>query len=132
MRLPAPGQVGLRLLNGSSRDLLARSVASELVRRGFRVAATGNAPRPLAGASRVYYGPGARPAALLLSAHVLGASVQPVANAARGAVDVVLGSSFVRLRTVAEATSYARTIATGSALAGRSGSARPAASPTCR
>jgi hypothetical protein len=107
VRLPAPGQVALRLLNGTGRDRLARTVADELARRGFRVTFTGNAPA-LAGPSRVNYGPGGRPAALLLSAHVLGASVVPVPSAARGAIDVVLGSTFVRLRTPAETSVYAR------------------------
>ena len=86
VRLPAPGQVALRLLNGTGRDGLARTVANELARRGFRVTQTGNAPRDLVGASRVYYGPSGRPSALLASAHVLGASVVPVPTAARGAV----------------------------------------------
>lgn len=132
VRLPAPGQVQLRLLNGSRRDLLARSVGNELARRGFRVTAMGNAPRPLQGASRVYYGPGARPAALLVSAHVLGSTVQPVPTAAKGAVDVVLGSAFVRLRTGAESSAYARRISAGTSAAVQPSVPRPAASPTCR
>lgn len=131
IRLPAPGQVRLRLLNGTPRDGLARVVANELAKRGFTVTATGNAPRPLAGASRVYYGPGGRPAALLASAHVLGSSVVPVPTAARGAVDVVLGATFVRMRTPAETSVYARRLAMGSPPA-----VPPAAtaspSPTCR
>jgi hypothetical protein len=72
----------------------------------------GNAPRPLVGASRVYYGPGGQPAALLLTAHVLGATVQPVPTAARGAIDVVLGSDFVRVRTPAETSAYAHQLVT--------------------
>jgi hypothetical protein len=111
-RLPAPGQVSLRLLNGSGRDRLARVVGDELARRGFHVTAMGNAPRPLVGASRVYYGPGGRPAALLVTAHVLGATVQPVPTAARGAIDVVLGSTFVRVRTPAETSAYAHQLVT--------------------
>lgn len=129
VRLPAPGQVALRLLNGTPRDGLARTVGDELARRGFHVKATGNAPRPLIGASRVYYGPTGRPAALLVSAHVLGSSVVPVPSAAKGAVDVVLGSTFVRLRTPAETSAYARVLTT-------SGVPEPkptsAPSPSCR
>lgn len=131
VRLPSPGQVALRLLNGAGRDRLAKSVADQLAQRGFRVTHFGNAPRPLAGASRVYYGPTGRPAALLVSAHVLGASVVPVPSAARGAVDVVLGSSFVRLRTPAEASAYARELTT-TGVPAQPTTARPAASPTCR
>ncbi|MCU1590690.1 MAG: hypothetical protein JWP11_1946 [Frankiales bacterium] len=131
VRLPAPGQVSLRLLNGTGRDRLARAVGDELARRGFTVTAMGNAPRPLAGTSRVYYGPGARPGALLLSAHVLGAAVVPVPSAARGALDVVLGSTFARLRTPAETSAYAHRLATAGAPAAKPG-AKPAASPSCR
>jgi hypothetical protein len=132
VRLPAPGQVSLRLLNGTGRDRLARTVADELARRGFRVTHTGNAPRQLTGASRVYYGPGGRPAALLVTTHVLGASVVPVPTAARGAVDVVLGSAFVRLRTAPETAAYARQLMTTGAPPAPKASARPVASPTCR
>jgi hypothetical protein len=131
VRLPAPGQVALRLLNGSGRDGLARSVANELARRGFRVTQTGNAPRALAGASRVYYGPGGRPAALLVSAHVLGSSVVPVSTAARGAIDVVLGSTFARLRTPAETSAYARQLVTTGIPAPKP-AAKPVPSPSCR
>jgi hypothetical protein len=130
LALPAPAQVRLRLLNGNGKDLLARSVGNELARRGFKVTATGNAPRPLQGVSRVYYGPGGRPAALLASAQVSGSTVVPVPNAARGAIDVVLGSSFVRLRTPAEATTYARELAAGKVPI--TITASPAPTPSCR
>lgn len=131
VRLPAPGQVGLRLLNGTGRNGLARSVGDELARRGLRVIAMGNAPHPLVGASRVYYGPGARPGALLVGAHVLGSSVVPVPTAARGAVDVVLGSTFVRLRTPAEASAYAHQLVTSGVPATKP-AGQPQPSPTCR
>lgn len=130
IRLPTPAQVRLRLLNGNGKDLLARSVGNELARRGFTVTATGNAPRPLQGVSRVYYGPGGRPAALLASAQVSGATVVPVPKAAPGAIDVVLGSAFVRLRTPVEATAYARQLSTGTVPVAASPQAAP--SPTCR
>jgi hypothetical protein len=131
VRLPAPGQVSLRLLNGSGRDGLARSVANELARRGFRVTQTGNAPRSLVGASRVYYGPTGRPSALLVSAQVLGSSVVPVPSAGRGAIDVVLGSAFVRLRTPAETAGYIRQlVTTGVPVANPV--VKPAPSPSCR
>jgi hypothetical protein len=94
------------------------------------VSFTGNSPA-LAGPSRVNYGPGGRPAALLLSAHVLGASVVPVPSAARGAIDVVLGSTFVRLRSPAETSAYAHQLMTTGVPAAKP-SAKPAPSPTCR
>jgi hypothetical protein len=131
VRLPAPGQVTLRLLNGTGRDRLARMVADELARRGFRVTHTGNAPRALVGASRVYYGPAGRPAALLVSAHVLGSSVVPVPSAGRGAVDVVLGSGFVRVRTPTETAAYIRALTTTGVPVPQP-SPKPVASPSCR
>jgi hypothetical protein len=122
--------VRLRLLNGNGKALLARSVGNELARRGFKVTAMGNAPRPLQGVSRVYYGPGGRSAALLASAQVSGATIVPVPTAARGAIDVVLGSSFVRLRTPPEATAYARELAAGKLPLAIQASVAP--SPSCR
>ena len=132
VRLPAAGAVGLRLLNGTGRAKLALAVGNELARRGFKVTAMGNAPRPLVGPSKVYYGPGGRPAALLVTAHVLGAAVVPVPTAARGAVDVVLGSTFVRLRTAPETTAYARQLTTAGLPVGTPAAPRPTPSPTCR
>jgi hypothetical protein len=133
LKLPAPGQVQLRLLNGSGRSLLARTVGNELARRGFRVAGMGNAPTPLSGASRIYFGPGARPGATLLAAHVMGAQLVPVATAAPGSIDVVLGSGFARLRTGAEVSVAARALtAPKAATAPASKGPAPAASPTCR
>jgi hypothetical protein len=131
-RLPAPGQVGLRLLNGTGRSGLARSIGDEVARRGFRVIAMGNAPHPLVGGSRVYYGPGARPGALLVSTHVLGSSVVPVPSAGRGAVDVVLGSTFVRLRTPPEASAYAHQLVTAGVPVATAVAAQPRPSSTCR
>lgn len=122
--LPAPRSVQLRLLNGTGRNGLARTVGDELARRGFRLTAMGNAAKPLAGASRVTYGPGARPAATLVAAHVIGAQLLPVPGAPRGAVDLTLGSSFVRVRTGPEVSSYLR--------APRAKAPAPATSPSCR
>jgi hypothetical protein len=134
-RLPAPAQVRFRLLNGSGRNALARTVGDELARRAFKVVGMGNAPRPLTGASRVYFGPGGRPAALLVSAQVLGSSVVPVPTAGRGAVDVVLGSTFVRLRTPPEAAAYAHQLATVGApttVPAATAAPRPTPSASCR
>lgn len=104
--LPAPKAVRLRLLNGTSRDGLARAVGTELARRGFVVTLMVNAPRPLPGRSVVTYGPGGRHAATLVAAHTIGATLLPVPTAARGSVDLTLGSSFVRLRRGPEVTAF--------------------------
>jgi hypothetical protein len=127
--LPAPGKVRFRLLNGTGRDGLAHSVGDALARRGFQVAATGNAPKPLAGASRVTFGPGGRQAATLVALHVGGAQLLPVPAAPRGAVDLTLGSSFVRLRTPAEVHAAAVALAHPVAPAAKP---RPAPSASCR
>lgn len=133
VRLPAPGQVALRLFNGTTRAKLALTVGNELARRGFKVTGFTNAPKPLAGGSRVYFGPGGRPAATLVSAHLLGSQIVPVPTAGRGAVDAVLGSTFVRLRTPAEVSAYVRQLAAGRVPApAKSAAPAPAASPTCR
>ena len=105
-RLPAPRTVRLRLLNGTPRDGLARVVGAELSRRGFVVTLTANAPKPLAGHSVVTYGPGARPAATLVAAHTIGATLLPVPSAPRGSIDLTLGTSFVRLRRGPEVAAF--------------------------
>jgi hypothetical protein len=125
--LPVPGQVQLRLLNGTGRNGLARTVGNELARRGFRVAGMGNAPKPLTGATRIAFGPGARPAATLVGVHVIGGQLVPVATAPRGSVDVVLGSSFVRLRTAAEVKAATQALAHPVPV-----KAAPRPSPSCR
>ena len=127
--LPAPGTVQLRLLNGTGRNGLARVVGDELARRGVRVAAMGNAPTQQAGASRVVFGPGARSAATLVGVHVLGAQLVPAPRAARGSVDVILGSSFVRLRTAAEVHATAQALAHPVTPVARP---KPQPKPSCR
>ena len=115
LTLPAPGQAAFRLLNGTARDGLGRTVGDELARRGFKVKSTGNAPKALSGPSRVYFGPGGRPAAQLVAIHVIGAELAPVPNAPKGAVDLVLGSGFTRLRTADEVRDFTRRVLAGTA-----------------
>jgi LytR cell envelope-related transcriptional attenuator len=128
--LPAPGTVSLRLLNGTSRNGLGRTVGDQLAKRGFTVLSTGNAPKQLAGASQVTYGRGAEAAAQLVATHI-GASVTAAPKAARGSVAVVLGSSFTGLRTPAQAKAAAghvmAVVPAASAPASASG---PAPAPT--
>ena len=105
--LPAPNQVRFVLLNGTARNGLAQQVGQALTARGFVVLREDNAPAALAGPSVVSYGPGAVPAATLLTRHVLGARAVSVPHARAGAVQVVLGSDFRRLATPAEVTAAA-------------------------
>lgn len=123
--LPATGKVAFRLLNGTDRDGLGKSLGDLLAARGFRVKSTGNAPKAVAGASKVYFGPGARPAAQLLAIHVIGAELAPVPTAPAGAVDLVIGSGFARLRTPAEVKAFTARVLAGTAPAPTTPSARP-------
>lgn len=100
--LPAPTAVRLVLLNGTPRNGLGKTVGDQLAARGFTVTGTGNAPGVQAGPSVVVFGPGGQPAALLLSRTVLGSMMSGDVKAARGSVQVVLGTAFTRLRTPAE------------------------------
>lgn len=108
VRLPAPGAVSLRLLNGTTKSGEGRTVANQLVVRRFKVTDFGNAQRLLAGASTVTYGPGAAPGAQLVASYVPGARLVPNPKARRGSVEVVLGSSFTALRSPAQAAAAAR------------------------
>jgi hypothetical protein len=123
--LPAPAGVAVTLLNGTPRSGLARAVGNELARRGFRVSGMGNAPAALTGGSVIAFGPGGRPAATLLSAHVIGGQLLPVAKAPAGSVTVTLGSTFVRLRKPAEVSAYTRDLGKPAAVP------RPAPTRSC-
>jgi hypothetical protein len=101
--LPRPQQVALALLNGTSRNGLAKTVGDQLAALGFRVTGQGNAPAALAGASTVSYGPRALASGTLVSHWVLGSRLVAAPAAPAGSVQVVLGSSFQRLATPAEA-----------------------------
>lgn len=121
--LPPSTAVRLRLFNGTATDGLGRAVGEELAARGFAVLSTGNAPAPLAGAPQVQYGTAAGPAALVLASQVLGADLLPAAaDQPADTLDLVLGTSYVRLRTAEEIAAW---VAAPPALPGQ---AAPAAS----
>lgn len=123
--LPQPRQVRLVVLNGTSHDLLAKKVGDQLAALGFVVTGQANAAAALPGASRVTFGPGAGPAATLVAHWVLGAEAVGSARAKPGSVQLVLGSSFRRLATPAEAAAAGRVAPT----AAPAPSARPTPSP---
>ncbi len=106
--LPPPGSVTLTVLNGTNRALLAKRVGDALAAQGFHVTGQGNNRAALDGPSQVVYGPGASLPARTLSAWVRGSTVVPAPRARRGSVQLVLGSSFTRLSTPAEAAAAAR------------------------
>lgn len=126
--LPATGKVSFRLLNGTARDGLGRTLGDALATRGFQVKSTGNAPKPLTGPSRVYFGPGARPAAQLVAIHVIGAELSPVPTAPKGAVDLVIGTGFARLRTPAEVKTFTARVLAGTAPTAAAATPAPRAS----
>ena len=101
--LPRPSRVRFVLLNGTDRNGLAKRTGDALAARSFVVTRTGNPPSPLNGPSRVYYGPGALPAATLLVAQVEGAQLVAQPRAAKGKLELVLGSEFERLNSPAQA-----------------------------
>ena len=106
--LPPPSSVTLSVLNGTNRALLAKHVADALAADGFRVTGQGNARQSLAGPSQVVYGPGAALPARTASLWVPGSVVVAQPRAPRGSVQVVLGSSFGRVATPAEAAAAGR------------------------
>lgn len=106
--LPTPRAVTLRLLNGTPRNGLGKAVGDQLAVRGFRVTVAGNAPRPQVGRSAVRVGSAARPAGTLLARTVLGATLAVDPKAGKGSVTLVLGTTFVRLRTPAEVAALGR------------------------
>jgi hypothetical protein len=106
--LPPPSAVTLSVLNGTNRNLLAKRVADALAAQGFHVTGQGNSRTAVTGPSQVVYGPGASLLARTASSWVLGSAVVPSPRAQRGSVQVVLGSSFTRLATPAEAAAARR------------------------
>lgn len=106
--LPQPPAVTLSVLNGTNRSLLAKHVADALAAQGFHVRGQGNSRTALSGASQVVYGPGATLLARTAALWVPGSVVVPNPRAPRGSVQLVLGSSFTRLATPAEAAAARR------------------------
>lgn len=102
-RLPLPAEVTVELLNGTSRNGLAKSVGDALAARGFAVPVKANAPAALPGPTRVLHRPGLEAQAALVAAHIIGAAAQSDPAAPAGRVQVTLGSSYTRLATLAEA-----------------------------
>lgn len=106
--LPRPPQIRVALLNGTSRNGLAKNVGDQLAADGFVVTAQGNAPAALAGASQVAFAHGAELAALVAQRWVTGAVTVQDAKVPAGTVRVTLGSNFHRLATPAEAAAALR------------------------
>ena len=105
--LPANAQVHVAVLNGTVRQGLAHTVATELQARGFVVVRQDNYPRAVTGPSVVSFPPALKGAATVLARNVLGARLAESPHATSGYVQVVLGSDFRRVATPAEVTAAA-------------------------
>jgi hypothetical protein len=106
--LPPPTAVTLTVLNGTNRALLAKSVADQLAAQGFHVLGQANNRAAVSGASQVVFGPGGSLLARTTSAWVPGSTVVPAPKAKARSVTLVLGSSYSRLATPAEAAAAQR------------------------
>ncbi len=106
--LPPPTAVTLTVLNGTNRALLAKNVADQLAAQGFHVTGQANNRTAVNGASQVVFGPGASLLARTTSAWVPGSTVVPAPRARGKSVTLVLGSTFSRLATPAEAAAAQR------------------------
>ena len=91
------------LLNGTSRNGLAKSVGQALTARGFVVSEAATAPAALAGPSRIVWGPGAQPGAMLLAQQVAGSVLVAAPAAAPNSIQLTLGSDFQALADPATA-----------------------------
>ena len=95
----------VRVYNATAREGLARTVAGQLIGRGYAIVATDNDPlsgiRPVEGSAEVRYGPAGARQAALVRRQVPGATL--FKDAREGSVvDLVLGDRFRRLATPAE------------------------------
>lgn len=112
----SPAQVTVRVYNATDRAGLAGNVASQLQRRGYRVAGTGNDPKnsAVSAAAELRHGPAGAGAAQLLRGQIVGATV--VADTrADATVDVVLGTGFRALASPAQAKAEVARLGTPSA-----------------
>jgi hypothetical protein len=130
------GRVQLRVYNATAREGLARTVATQLVGRGYAVLTAENDPlsgvRPVEVPAEVRFGPAGRVYADQVRRQVPGATLYR--DAREGAVvDVVLGERYRRLSTVAELAKGRQGIAAPAATPPGAGPGRPAAStaPRC-
>ena len=95
---PATAAVHISVLNGTQRNGLAKSVATELKGRGFKIGAVTNDPTGPIAVTQVRYGTTMATAARLLSLYLPGSTLVP--NKTKTVTVVVsLGSSYSHLST---------------------------------
>jgi hypothetical protein len=98
-------KIQVRVYNATAREGLARTVAGQLIGRGYAIVGTDNDPlagiRPVEGSAEVRYGPAGAEQAVQVRRQVPGAALYK--DARQGSVvDLVLGEKFHRLATPAE------------------------------
>ena len=101
---PKPSTTKVNVYNATQRDGLAGKTASEVRKRGFKVATVSNDPlqKKVAGAAEVRFGKAGAPSSKLVVALVKGAhAVQDGRTDA--SVDLVLGDAFKALAPVTKA-----------------------------
>jgi hypothetical protein len=98
--------VKVNVYNATTRSGLASSVATQLKKRSFKVAAVANDPlkRKVAAAAEVRHGPRGVSAARTVAAQVNGKVVLLPDRRADASVDLVTGAAYKALRTPAQAT----------------------------
>jgi hypothetical protein len=128
-----PNRVQLRVYNATAREGLAKTVAGQLIGRGYAIVATENDPlagiRPVEGTAEVRYGPAAVKQATQVRRQVPGATLYR--DAREGTIiDLVLGERFRRLSTAAELARGRQSIVAAPSAPVAKAPAKPAGRPT--
>jgi hypothetical protein len=98
-----PGDVKVRVLNGTSKSGLADNVSTDFKNRGFAVQKAGESRSKFDGIAIIRYGPKAVGDAQLLKAYFLGeAKPQYSAKRADDVVEIVVGADYQQLATSTE------------------------------
>jgi hypothetical protein len=98
-----PGEVTVKIYNGTSQAGLAESVTNDFSNRGFKTQKPAENKKKFKGVAQLRYGPAAVGKAHLLKAYFL-AQAEPQYNPKRkgDVVDVVIGNEYQQLATTTE------------------------------
>ncbi len=89
----SPASIKLRVLNATSREGLANTVATQLRQRGYTVTGVGNNSSNVPGTAEIRHGSAGAPAARAVAGNVAGATTRNDKRAG-SEVDLVLGTKF--------------------------------------
>jgi LCP family protein required for cell wall assembly len=93
----APGDVKAEVFNGSGTPGLAAGAAAALRDKGFRIGRTGNADSATYRHTEIRYAAGDQALAATVAASIPGASTIQSTDPSAGAVQVILGSDFIKV-----------------------------------